>query len=200
MGTRSDQKATTRRLILENAERLFSERGLLSVSTAEIAKASGVSHGTLFLHFSRREELHREVIGRAGGRIAGAVHAASSSQGDLGEVLRAHLEAIAADEALYTWLVIEAPLLGPSARAALVGIQSAVAHHFYELPQMRARNTASDPQPTDRALVFNTWIGLVHHYLVNRDLFAPGGSVIERWGESLIGHFVRLLDLKGERS
>jgi len=42
-------------------------------------------------------------------------------------------------------------------------------------------------------LLFNTWLGLIHHYLGNRDLFAPGHSVVERHGSMLLDHFVGLL-------
>ena len=42
-------------------------------------------------------------------------------------------------------------------------------------------------------LVFNTWIGLIHHYLSNKALFAPEGAVIARYGEELLGYFLGLL-------
>ncbi|MBT3221823.1 MAG: hypothetical protein HN348_22320 [Proteobacteria bacterium] len=42
-------------------------------------------------------------------------------------------------------------------------------------------------------LLFNTWLGLVHHYLVNRDLFFPEGSVLEARGEELLSHFMMLI-------
>jgi len=42
-------------------------------------------------------------------------------------------------------------------------------------------------------LLFNTWIGLVHHYVCNRDLFAPGESVIARRGSVLLDHYMGLL-------
>ena len=45
----------------------------------------------------------------------------------------------------------------------------------------------------ERPLLFNTWIGLVHHYLVNRDVFATGDSVIAEQGENLVNHFMTLV-------
>jgi hypothetical protein len=44
-----------------------------------------------------------------------------------------------------------------------------------------------------RPLLFNTWIGLVHHYLVNRDVFAHGDSVIGEMRETLIDHFLSMV-------
>ncbi|HKN08471.1 MAG TPA: TetR/AcrR family transcriptional regulator, partial [Pseudomonadota bacterium] len=45
----------------------------------------------------------------------------------------------------------------------------------------------------ERPLLFNTWIGLVHHYLVNRDVFATGASVIAERGDTLVNHFMTLV-------
>jgi hypothetical protein len=42
-------------------------------------------------------------------------------------------------------------------------------------------------------LLFNTWIGLLHHYLANRDLFVARGSVLKKHGPALIDHYLALL-------
>jgi len=191
MGTRTEQKAATRESIIDAAEQLFGEKGLLSTTTAEIARAAGVSHGALFVHFSRRDDLQQEVISRVGTRIARAVHDASTDGAGLEAILRCHLNAIAAEEAFYSRLLSEGPTLGMAARSAIIGIQSAVAHHLF------AGETGRLP---DMALWFNTWLGLVHHYLLNRDLFAPTGSVLERYGETLIAHFTGLVARNGGKT
>jgi len=48
-------------------------------------------------------------------------------------------------------------------------------------------------RPMPRHLLFNTWIGLVHHYLANRDLFTDGPSVIAAKKEELVNHFLALV-------
>ena len=48
-------------------------------------------------------------------------------------------------------------------------------------------------EPMAPHLLFNTWLGLLHHYVANRDLFAPGGSVLERRGNELLDHTMHLL-------
>jgi hypothetical protein len=42
-------------------------------------------------------------------------------------------------------------------------------------------------------LLFNTWIGLVHHYLIHKDLFVSRGSVLHKHGGELADFFVSLL-------
>ena len=46
-----------KQLILDSALQLFSENGIHATSTASIVKAAGVATGTLFHHFSNKEEL-----------------------------------------------------------------------------------------------------------------------------------------------
>lgn len=42
-------------------------------------------------------------------------------------------------------------------------------------------------------LLFNTWMGLVHYYLENGELFAPEGNVLGRYGETLIGFYLKMI-------
>ncbi len=47
--------------ILDNALTLFSQNGIHATSTSSIVKAAGVATGTLFHHFSNKEELITEL-------------------------------------------------------------------------------------------------------------------------------------------
>ena len=51
MPTRLEQKQRTRERLLDVAATLFAERGLAATTTLEVARAAGVSHGTVFVHF-----------------------------------------------------------------------------------------------------------------------------------------------------
>jgi hypothetical protein len=42
-------------------------------------------------------------------------------------------------------------------------------------------------------MLFNTWIGLVHYYLLNCDLFAPGTSVLKKKKKALIECYMALI-------
>ena len=56
----------TKRLVLDSAERLFSDRGFAGTSIRDIALASGVSHPLIQHHFSTKEGLYRAVLRRCG--------------------------------------------------------------------------------------------------------------------------------------
>lgn len=193
---RGAQKLDTRRRILDAAVRVFSRGGILASSTAEVAREAAVSHGSLFAHFGTQEGLVAAVIEDAGTAIAGRLHELSRSGATVREVLTAHLAALGEREDFYSRLVSEAPGLSTRARDSLVMIQSAIAFHLS--PAVEAGILALSIRPMPLHLLFNTWIGLVHHYLANRELFAPGASVIERRGPELLDHFMSMISTEAK--
>lgn len=187
--TRAARKEQTRALLLETAYEVFATNGIAGTRVSDVAKAAGVAQGTVFVHFASQEALVEAVIGEFGSRIALRTHELAKARGSLEATLRAHLDGIAEFEPFYARLVIENRLLPQAARDALIDIQSAISFHF---SQVIAKEPAADGLAPH--LLFNTWIGLVHHYLANGDLFAPEGRVIERYGATLIDTYLRLLD------
>jgi AcrR family transcriptional regulator len=170
--TRQEQKVVTRDRLVNAAMALFARKGIVNTTTADVAKSIHMSHGVVFLHFPTRDDL--------------VVH-------DLGlrAVLHAHLRVLAELEPFYARLVTEAPMLPPKVRSTLMLLHAAVSYElFAALERERKLGRA---RKIDRPLLFNTWIGLVHHYLVNRDVFATGNSVIAEQGDILVNHFMTLV-------
>lgn len=184
---RQAQKEETRRRLLQTAYETICERGIMNTRVSDIAHAAGVSHGAVFVHFASLEELITEVTEEYGRRIALRTHELASSSASMEALLRAHLAGIGEYEPFYTRLVIENRLLPQTVRDAWIGIQSAISFHF-----SRAVARELPGAQGDAALLFNTWVGLVHYYLVNADLFAPEGRVIERYAETLIGFYIKM--------
>jgi AcrR family transcriptional regulator len=180
------QREETRQRILESANRLIAEKGFQGTRTLDVAEASDLSHGAVFLHFPTRNTLLHEVAIALGIRITDRLHDLWKNGGSFREALTAHIKALAAEEALYASLLAE-----PSLKLEVIGIQSAISHHLMEAaePEMKAGKLREVPMH----LLFNTWIGLVHHYLMNRELFAPKGGVLKKHGAALVDHYMSLL-------
>lgn len=189
--TRAAQKARTRETLVSAAISVCERDGIACARTIDIAVAAGVSHGTVFVHFPTREALLAAALEEFGVRLARRVHELASSGAGVREVLSAHLQGIAEHEVFYSRLAVEAPLLPREARQALLGVQSAISFHLSQAAERDASAGLVKPMPIH--LLFNTWIGLVHYYLANRDLFAPDGSVIERRGDELVEHYIALI-------
>lgn len=191
MNLRTAQKARTRAAILDAAADLFTQRGFTNVNTADVAAAAGVSHGLIFAHFPTRQDLVIAVINRFGEAAGKRLHAAVEKRSSLRGILEAHLQCLGENELLYARLIGEAQVLPDAARKTLIGLQSMISYHLYQVAEWEMRQGRIISMPND--LLFNTWLGLVHYYLLNRELFAPNGSVIQAFGKKLCNHYLRLL-------
>ncbi|ATW25728.1 TetR/AcrR family transcriptional regulator [Candidatus Formimonas warabiya] len=191
---RQIQKRQTRAHLIEVALRQFAQNGLTTTRTADIAKAAQVSHGTVFAHFSTQEALLTAVIEEFGTRIARRLHELAGQQKGVREILEAHLKGLTEYEDFYTRLVIEGRLLPEGARNTLIMIQSAISFHLSQAAEQEMKAGVIYSFPVH--LLFNTWVGLIHYYLANDDVFAPGESVLKRYGQELLDHYWCLITRK----
>lgn len=194
MRTRVEQKSETRRRILDEATRLIARQGFAATRTADVAKQAGLSHGAVFVHFPTREDLVIEVAFTLAREITDRLHEAVTDGAPLRDVLGAHLRCLEEREDLYRFLVLERTHLPPAFRTAWIGLQSAIAHHIGEAAERAIAAREIQKMPLD--LLFNGWIGLVHHYLANRDLFVTRGSVLAKHGRTLLDHYCSLLSTR----
>jgi AcrR family transcriptional regulator len=58
---KAEQSEATRSALIATAQKLFATRGYAAVSTEEIVRATGVTRGALYHHFSSKLELFRAV-------------------------------------------------------------------------------------------------------------------------------------------
>jgi len=189
--TRQEQKIATRGRLVNAAMVLFARDGIAGTTTADIAKSIRMSHGNVFVHFAKRDDLVIAVIDEFGRRLQVEFRQVLEEGLGLRAALRAHLKVLAEFEPFYSRLVIEAPMLPAKVRSTLMMLHGAVSQRLF-IAFERERKLGR-VRKIERPLLFNTWIGLVHHYLVNRDLFANGDSVIAEHGETLVQHFMTLV-------
>jgi AcrR family transcriptional regulator len=188
---RSEQKLETRRRILDAAARVFGREGIAKATSSAIAEEAGVAHGSVFARFGSQEALLVAAIEDYGESTAKRIHEMIDAGAGTREVLDAHLAAIGEREDFYARLVAESGTLPSAARDSLVLMQSAIAFHL--APALEADRKAGRIKDMSLPLAFNTWLGLLHYYLANRELFAPGASVIELRGAQLAEHFMNLI-------
>jgi AcrR family transcriptional regulator len=62
MPTQADRRAATIALILNEARRLFAERGFEAASIDDIAAAAGVAKGAVYHHFESKEAVFQRVL------------------------------------------------------------------------------------------------------------------------------------------
>lgn len=183
---RQQQKVQTKEKLLKAAFERFSSDGLLATKTLDIAKSANISHGAIFAHFPTREALVLAVIDEFGMQL-GIQFQLQMKQGTIEEVLTTHLDVLQQWEPFYRQLVICGPLLPEEIRASIVNIQSGIGFYLE-----KALSNQPFTIQTPLYLILNTWLGLIHYYLANRDLFSPNGSVLSTKGPELIQFFINL--------
>src|SRR5260370_18474000 len=60
----ADEDGTKRCQIVEGARRIFLAQGFDAASMGEIARAAGVSKGTLYVYFENKEQLFAAIVGQ----------------------------------------------------------------------------------------------------------------------------------------
>jgi len=193
MNSRQQQKLDTRNYIIETAIARFSKDGLTKTRTSDIAKDANVSHGTIFAHFPTREDLLNTVIEEFGMKIARRMNELIDNDCSIKELLTAHLKGIGEYEEFYIKLISESSLLHKSAKNTIVMIQSTISFQLLQLAEKEMELNTIKKMPVN--LMFNTWIGIVNYYLINKDLFAPTDSVILRYSEQLVEHFINIISI-----
>ena len=95
--------------ILDEAARLFAERGFPATTIRDIVRGIDMLPGSLYYHFAAKEDLLAAVYAEGVKRISGHVHAAIAKRTDPWQRLTAacvaHLEALL-DESAYAQVVI----------------------------------------------------------------------------------------------
>jgi AcrR family transcriptional regulator len=194
LNKRQLQKEQTKQLLLRAAFDQFEKNGIMATRMSDIAEAANVSHGTVFVHFATQEVLITTVIEEFGEKMVARIHELADRTGSVREVLQAHLNGIMEYEGFYTRLVIEARMLPATSRNTLIMINSAISHHLSQVAQREMQAGTIAQMPVH--LLFNTWMGLVNYYLINGDLFVSEGSVLQQYGQTLLDHYLSLIQSK----
>ena len=130
--------------ILNEASRLFRQRGFTGVGVSEIMKATGLTHGPFYNHFESKDALMRESIEHASAAALADMAIAASSPQDMVAFVEGYLGEAHRDAPGQGCLM--AALAGEVAREP--GLQPAFTQHFTATIDRLAKSL---PWPAKRA-------------------------------------------------
>ncbi|EPH44021.1 putative HTH-type transcriptional repressor AcnR [Streptomyces aurantiacus JA 4570] len=110
--SRAEQRAVTRRALLDEGLRRFAADGYHRVVLAEVARAAGVTKGAAYHHFDSKAGLFRAVVAEVQEGLGERVAAAAELHEGLWEQLRAGCRCFLAagtDPAVRQILLVDAP-------------------------------------------------------------------------------------------
>ena len=189
-GKRQLQKNQTREKIITAALKIYSDQGF-SASTTAIANEAKIAHGSIFVHFPTVESLLSCLLDSFSQDLTIELHSLRESGDDLEKLLAMHIDVLVKHEGFYKRLTKEAVYLPEEAKNTFINIQSTVSIHFLQALEKEIK--AGKIKPIPFHMLFNTWLGLIHYYLLNGELFAPRESVLIRHKNTLIECFMALI-------
>jgi len=86
MATQAERRESTRGVIVESAQKHFTERGYDETSVADILESAGVSKGAMYHHFAAKEDVFAAVFVRTSAK---AIRRAATAQQDEATALEA---------------------------------------------------------------------------------------------------------------
>lgn len=192
--TRQEQKAQTRTGLINKAEHLFALHGISHTTTADVAKAMNLSHGTVFIHFPTRDDLILAVVEKFGERLSQELGKRFSSELTLKEMLKAHISVLADFEDFYLRLVSESQSLPRQIRSQVFAMNASLSYRFYRAAQQHMKDGSI--KKIDQAHFFNTWMAQLHFQIMNRDLFSEKSPILKYNGDEIIRQFLFLIKTK----
>jgi AcrR family transcriptional regulator len=185
-----------RRVIVEAALALFSQKGFRGTTTKEIAEAAGCSEATIFKHFTTKDELYSAILeakSRIEETLAKAAHAAAQKD-DSGVFRALGLESLTRTEQ-------DPSLMRLLLFSALEGHD--LSHLFFESKVRRLHEFLSSYikgriadgafQPVDPLLAARGFVGMIAHHLLIHEIFGmkrPAGVLPEHVVDTFVTLFL----------
>lgn len=188
---RQEQKEKTRRGLVSKATHLFARNGIAPTSTALVAKALKVSHGTVFLHFPTREDLILAVVDQFGERLGKELGSRMQPELSLEEMLRVHLSVLGDFEDFYVRLISESQSLPVAVRSQVYAMNASLSYRFFAAAEARIKK--GELKKLDQVSLFRTWMSLLHYHLMNRDLFSDEFPILKHKSEEILRLFFTLI-------
>lgn len=189
--TRKEQKEQTRVGLVDRAMALFAKNGIAMTTTADVAKALRVSHGTVFIHFATRDQLILAVVEEFGDRLSSALKSKLADDLTLPELLRAHLSVLSDFEDFYLRIISESQSLPPRIRSIVYSMNASLSYRFYEAAEEGMKSGRW--KKLDQAAFTSAWLAILHYHILNRDLFADETPITKAKGEDILRQFLALI-------
>jgi AcrR family transcriptional regulator len=189
--TRKEQKERTRAGLVQEALSLFAKNGIGATTTAHVAQALDVSHGTVFIHFPTREELITAVVDRFGEALSAELGQCLSDEMSLRELLKAHLHVLSKYEDFYLRLISESQTLPPGVRSLVYAMNASISYRLHRAAQKLMKE--GEIKKMDQASLFTTWMSLLHYHIMNRDLLSDKTPILEHEGGEILKLFLTLI-------
>ena len=191
MNKREKNKQNTRQKILEAAKVEFIANGFLNTKTVDVAKRSGVAHGTLFFHFDNKDKLIIEIIEKELFGITGDLYNILNKANGFEELLESYLLFLEGEESLFSVIARELPFYSTELRRQIFFRESAVRNYFYQSIEDEINKGIF--KNIDITYILDVLFGSINYYLSLNDVFGYKNTIIKEKKNKIIKNILMLL-------
>jgi AcrR family transcriptional regulator len=170
-------KENTRKKIVENTTTLLVLNGFTKVSTKEIAKASEVSQGTIFLHFLTKENLLNEILNSNIMEIENALKVSCVTSFSYDKFLRSYLDVLSEYEDILSRIYKDYPNLSDNLKRNVDSLDTLMKNLLLE----NMRNSQSKKLSiVDAFIVIDAFLSQIKVYLIEKEVYSSSNFIIRQ--------------------
>lgn len=194
MNKREESKLETRLKILDNTTRLLLENGFVKVSTKEIAKASGVSQGSIFLHFESKENLLISILESNMNQLENDLDERCKDASSMDDFIRLLLDVLVQHENMLARAYKDYPYLTDSLQKQIDDLESTMKNHFFDIFK---QNRSTVPNIIDSFILIDAFLSQIKNYLLEKNVFSVTNSILrQRRGRIMKLHRMMFGDIR----
>ena len=192
---RQISKKNTLQKIESTAKKVYIKKGVSNTSTMDIAREAKIAHGTIFAHFSTKNDLVIHVFKKELTYIAKQLKDYSyDSHIRCRELVHNYLNLIVENEDLFITIAKEFPFYPEEVKREIIATESIVRILIYNKIETGIKNGIF--KDTDITTCLSFLFGTLNYYLSRKEMFAKDyESIIQKKKNSIIKTFFDLLTL-----
>ncbi len=167
-------KEQTREWIIKSTSQLVKMKGLMNLSTAEIASHSGISHGNLFKQFSSRENLINVVLQEEIKRIGMEIKQSCGGRLEPKELFNKYLLIASEEEEFLGMLYRDLPFQSLEVIDNVVAMESIIRNYFY----MSLMEYGGDSKKKEITVGLDVFFAYIIRLLTMRSIYMGNSSNI----------------------
>lgn len=179
--------------IIQSAKKLIEEKGILHLTTIEIANSAQVAHGTLFAHFETKETLVAKVSQIELIRIAKKLKSIAERKTKIDVLIDNYLSLVAENEKFYAVIAKEFPFLDEKIQQSVLANETIIKNILYK--KIEEGNSAGQFGVIDITMTVAFFFASINYYLSRKEYYISGkGALMNQKKNQISETFLKLLN------
>jgi len=177
MGIREEKKLQTRNLIIKKTEELLFKNGLVKVSTKEISSNANVAQGSIFLHFTSKENLLHIIISEGISKLNVELSTSVNVKNDSESFLSDIIDSLSLHENMLSRVYKDYHYLGDTLKKDVDQIETLIKNMFFDNVRESLGNKLSI---VDSFIAIDAFMAQIKQNLLEKEVYTEFSSVLRQ--------------------